>query len=244
MEVGAGREGGRGPQKSVFLSGLGGLRGPESGEKKTHSADSPLFGGARALGFLRPGQWGGCLWGFGGRRVRPLLRRGLKELMGGRDLLLPDPLGRLVPRRWKLKAGREESGMLGTACVPVPGVRGDPGSGAGARVALWFRQRGFLGPGPLAVVGGQGADGLGRSVAPLARARGSSIPQLWSAGQLRWGCGWWGAGRRLGCYSRRGGFFPSPALPTIIFALLQAVRGWQPRPAPFCSGKDRNSIDQ
>lgn len=132
VEAGAGRGGGQGPQESVSRWGLGGPGESESGEK-TRSVDPSLFGRASALGLLeRLGPWGVCLCGFGGLRVRPSLRRGLKGLRrGGLDLLLPESLERLVFGEWKLEAGRGGLGMLEAACVLVSGVRDDPGSGLG-----------------------------------------------------------------------------------------------------------------
>lgn len=64
-------------------------------------------------------------------------------------------------------------------------------------------------------------------MAPRVRARVLFIPQLCCAGLL--GSGRGGGGRVGGWVAIRAwaDFFLSRALPTFIFALLQAVRGWQ-----------------
>lgn len=117
--------------------------------------------------------------------------------------------------------------MLGAACVLVSGARGDPrsGPGRGLRFGTGARQPSRVrGPGS----GGRAGSRRFREIAaPLAPAPAAPLP----CNSAPRGCSSRGAGggggRRLGCYSRRGGFFPvSCALPTFIFALLQAVRGW------------------
>lgn len=87
-------KGDRGSRGVCSRSGLGGL-GSQSRERKgTCSADPPPFVRARSLGLLgETGTMGECLCGFEGSRVRPSLRRVLKELRsgGGRDLLCCPP---------------------------------------------------------------------------------------------------------------------------------------------------------
>lgn len=118
--------------------------------------------------------------------------------------------------------------MLGVACVLVSGAGGDPRSGLGRRllfVAERDRFPGRRGPG---AAGGLGAGGLGRSVAPPTATPRPLCPAALLGGAAPGGAPGAGGGRRLDSCSRRGGFFSvSRALPTFIFALLQAARGWR-----------------
>lgn len=120
-------------------------------------------------------------------------------------------------------------GMLGAACILLSGMGPPPTPYWGRGAALGcLREADCLG-----AVGGRGASGLGRCRLPQAPFLRGSAP---SAPRGRGGRAQ-GAGRRLGCCSRRGGCLPvSRALPTCISAFCRLFTDGRPRPAPFWPG--------
>nr|CAI9699905.1 unnamed protein product [Rangifer tarandus platyrhynchus] len=135
---------------------------------------------------------------------------------------------------WKLQAGRGGLGMSGAACVRVSGVRDDLSSGLGRGLRFGAGAREPFWRGDLGAVGEQGAGGLGRSVTPHL---GPAAPFAWL------GCSGWGGGGAVGGWvAVRAGadFFLSRALPralpTCVFAFLQAVCSWRTHTRTFLVG--------
>lgn len=164
--------------------------------------------------------------------MRPSPRRGLKELgIGGLALRLPDPLERLVVEAW----GCWEPPAF---WCQEPGATPVRGWGAGCSSVLERDSfPGRWGPG---AVGGLGAGGLGRSVAPPTATPWRLCPATLLRGAAPVGApgaGGWG-GRQLDSSSQRGGFFflsRAPCLPSSLpFCRLFAAG--RPRPAPFWPG--------
>lgn len=126
--------------------------------------------------------------------------------------------------------------IWGTARVLVSGAGGAspyPSLGLGRGLRLGAGARQLSGRGGLGTVGGQRAGCYGRSV-PLASRDPLSSAALpcWAAG-----VGAQGAGRRLGCRSRRGGFFPCLARPAYLHLCPFAGCSRLTDPDPLLSGQ-------
>lgn len=121
--------------------------------------------------------------------------------------------------------------MLGAACVLVSGARGDPRSGLGGRLLFRAGARQLsraLGPGSGRRAGSRRFREIRGSPNrdPVAPLPSNSAPRGCSSR----GAGGGGRGVVGSWIPVRNGadfFSVSRALPTFIFALLQAVRGWQ-----------------
>lgn len=224
-----------GGRRGLSLARLWGPGGAGVGRKDSFAAP-PLCRRARALRLLgRVGPWGGCLSGFGGALGAFSAQERIESSEGGIGFVAPRLFGGGDVRGVEAAGWPWRIGDVGSSLRSGLGSQGRPQLRAGARAALrCWREGTFLARG--SGRGGRTGSRRFREVRDSSsRARGP----LCLAGLLGLGRG----GRGVdGWVAVRAGadFFLSRALPralpTCVFAFLQAVCSWRTHTRTFLVG--------